>query len=246
MSRPVSSPSTVTINRDQAIDQDALNKIKTFKKSLGPNDRVLVQNSGTTTVYTQHKESVSETFIRKLDNLEKNAKAAWSHVRDSFSGKNQGNGSEATKNVKDTPTQKSPISISVKQFNLLITPFNNTCIIPVLDNLAHQRDNLKDLGRLSCEMNLENALKFFSTDPQSLAKVEKEFSAFLQFAQAQGRGESVTHQNRDAIDFAKRWAAVPTSEYKELKARFGETYLAIFDAAFALSTFDLTNRFDKS
>lgn len=243
MSRPVSSPNTVTIALDQPIDQASLSVIKRFKNSLGPNDRVLINNSGNTTIYTQHTESASEKFIRKLGNFEKNVKAAWSHVSDLFSFKNQGNGSEATKNVKDTTTHKSTqpesSSISVKKFNLEITPYTNTCIIPVLGNLDNAtKDKLKDLEPMIRGMNLARALDFFSTGPESLAKVEKEFAAFLQFAQAQGRGESVTHQNRDAINFANRWAAIPPSEYKELKARFGESYLSIFNAAFALAAAD--------
>ena len=97
MSRPVSSPNNISINRDHAIDQDALNNLKNFKKGLGRNDRVLISNSGNTSIYTKHRESVSEKFIRKLNNFEKNVKAAWSHVSDLFSVKNQGNNSEEIK-----------------------------------------------------------------------------------------------------------------------------------------------------
>lgn len=246
MSRPVSSPNTVTIALDQPIDQASLSKIKRFKNSLGPNDRVLINNSGNTTIYTQHTESASEKFIRKLGNFEKNVKAAWSHVSDLFSVKNQGNESEATKNIKDAPTQKSPSSISVKQFNLEIAPITNTCIIPVLDDLTDHRGNLKDLARMICEMNISYSLDFFSTGPQSLEKVEKEFSAFVQFAQAQGHGESVTHQNRDAINFANRWVAIPISEHNELMERFGDSFLTISRAAYSLATFALISPFNKS
>lgn len=242
MSRPISSPPTVSIDRN-ALDQDALNKLKTFQRGLGKNDRVVTSYSGNTTIYTKLTESAAEKFNRKLDNFEKNVKSAWSHVSDLFSVKNQGDASEVTKNIKDMPTQKTPSSISVKQFNLNITPITNTCIIPVLDDLTDQRDNLKDLGRMICEMNISYSLDFFSTGSQSL---EKEFSAFAQFAQAQGRGESVTHPNRDAINFANRWVAIPPSEHKEMKARFGESYPTIFNAALALSNFALLSPFQKS
>ncbi len=246
MSRPISSTNTVTINRDQAPDQDALNELKTFQRGLGKNDRFVTSCSGNTTIYTKLTESAAEKFNRKLDNFGKSVKSAWSHVSDLFSVKSQGTGSEATKNVKDTTTQKSPSSISVKQFNLDITRITNTCNTPVLDDLTDQRDNLKDLGRMICEMNTSYSLDFFSTGSQSLEKVEKEFSAFAQFAQAQGRGESVTHPNRDAINFANRWVAIPPSEHKEMKARFGESYLTIFNAALALSNFALLSPFQKS
>lgn len=242
MSRPISSPPTVSIDRN-ALDQDALNKLKTFQRGLGKNDRVVTSYSGNTTIYTKLTESAAEKFNRKLDNFEKNVKSAWSHVSDLFSVKNQGDASEVTKNIKDMPTQKTPSSISVKQFNLNITPITNTCIIPVLDDLTDQRDNLKDLGRMICEMNISYSLDFFSTGSQSL---EKEFSAFAQFAQAQGRGESVTHPNRDAINFANRWVAIPPSEHKEMKARFGESYPTILNAALALSNFALLSPFQKS
>ena len=242
MSRPISSPPTVSIDRN-ALDQDALNELKTFQRGLGKNDRVVTSYSGNTTIYTKLTESAAEKFNRKLDNFEKNVKSAWSHVSDLFSVKNQGDASEVTKNIKDMPTQKTPSSISVKQFNLNITPITNTCIIPVLDDLTDQRDNLKDLGRMICEMNISYSLDFFSTGSQSL---EKEFSAFAQFAQAQGRGESVTHPNRDAINFANRWVAIPPSEHKEMKARFGESYPTIFNAALALSNFALLSPFQKS
>lgn len=242
MSRPISSPPTVSIDRN-ALDQDALNKLKTFQRGLGKNDRVVTSYSGNTTIYTKLTGSAAEKFNRKLDNFEKNVKSAWSHVSDLFSVKNQGDASEVTKNIKDMPTQKTPSSISVKQFNLNITPITNTCIIPVLDDLTDQRDNLKDLGRMICEMNISYSLDFFSTGSQSL---EKEFSAFAQFAQAQGRGESVTHPNRDAINFANRWVAIPPSEHKEMKARFGESYPTILNAALALSNFALLSPFQKS
>lgn len=240
MSRPISSQNSVSISLDQPIDQDALNKVKTFKKSLGPNDRVLVNRSGNTTIYTQHKESASEKFSRKLDNFEKNVKTAWSHVSDLLSIKNQGNESGATKNIKDTPIQKSPSSISAKQFNLDITPIINTCTIPVLDDLTNHRGNLNDLERMIGEMNIDYSLGIFSTGSQSLEKVGKEFSAFVQFAQAQGRGESVTHQDKGAINFANRWTAIPygSDERYALNARFGESYKIIDKAAVALAAFD--------
>ena len=248
MSRPISSQNSVSISLDQPIDQDALNKVKTFKKSLGPNDRVLVNRSGDTTIYTQHKESVSEKFSRKLNNFEKNVKAAWSHVSDLLSIKNQGNGSAATKNIKDIPTQKPPSSISVKQFNLEIALINNTCIILVLDDLIYQpKGELNNLRSMIEKINsLDRALDLLATGPQDLEKIQKEFSAFLDFAEAQAQGKSVTHQNRDAIHFANRWVKIPPSEYKEMKERFGESYAPIFNAASALANFDLLSPFQKS
>ena len=245
MSRPISSPNTVSINRDKAIDQNALDGVKAFKKSLGPNDRVLVSSSGNTTIYRQHRESVSEKITRKLGNFEKNVKSAWSHVSDLFSVKNQGNGSEATKNIKDTPTQKSPppepSSISVKQFNSQISPITNTCIIPVFVGL--QNDYTKDgLSTLETEIkqvkNLDRALGFFATGPRSLEKVNNEFSAFQAFAKAQATGETFADQNGDAIDFANRWMPVSISSKDELIGLFGEkAYDTITAAAVQLALF---------
>lgn len=250
MSRPISSPKTLTINLDQAINQDKLNEVSAFKKSLGHDARVLFNRSGNTETYTEHRESLLEKLIRKRDNFEKNVQAAWSRMNDLFTARNQGNSAEATKDIKGTPTHKSSLpdssSMSVKKFNLEIASLSNTCIIPVLDDLAHQRGNLKELGKMICEMNVTYALDFFSTGSQSLKKVEEEFSAFLQFAQAQGRGESVTHQNRDAINFANRWVKIPLSEHGELKARFGNSYPTISSAAFQLAAFAVTSPFNKS
>jgi hypothetical protein len=248
MNRPISSTNTVTINRDQAPDQDALNELTVFKRGLGRNDRVQVNSLGNTTIYTQHKESLSEKFIRKLDNFEKNVRSAWSHVSDLFSVKNQGNESGATKNVKGTPTQKSPSSISVKQFNLEIAPITNTCIIPVLDDLTYEtRSALNNLRTMTDKIeSLDYALDLLASNPQDLEKVRTEFSAFLDFAEAQGQGKYVTQDNRGAIEFANRWAAIPPTEYKEMKERFGESYPTIFNAALALANFDLLNPFQKS
>jgi hypothetical protein len=247
MSRPISSPPTVSIDRN-ALNQDALNELKAFKRGLGRNDRVQVSSSGSTTIYTQHRESVSEKLNRKLGNFEKSVKLAWSHVSDLFSVKNQGNESGATKNVKDTATQKSPSSISVKQFNLEIAPITNTCIIPVLDDLTYQtREALNNLRRMTDKIDpLERALDLLASGPEDLEKIKKEFDAFLDFAEAQGQGKSVTQNNRGAIEFANRWADIPPTEYKEMKARFGESYLTIFNAAFALANFDLLSPFQKS
>ena len=242
MSRPTSSPNTVSINRDKAIDQNALDGVKAFKKSLGPNDRVLVSSSGNTMIYTQHRESVSEKITRKLGNFEKNVKSAWSHVSDLFSVKNKGNNSEATKNVKDTPTQKSPppesSSISVKQFNSQISPITNTCIIPVFEDLTLQtRDKLSNLKDAVDKLPfLESAFNLLASGAQDRKKAIKEFSAFLEFAEAQGQGQSVTHENRDAINFANRFLAIKYDN-DEMKLGFGESYLAIFNAASSLSIF---------
>lgn len=96
------------------------------------------------------------------------------------------------------------------------------------------------------EMNISYSLDFFSTGSQSREIVKKEFSAFAQFVQAQGRGESVTHSNRDAINFANRWVAIPPSEYKEMSNRFGKSYPVIFNAALALANFALLSPFEKS
>jgi hypothetical protein len=243
MSRPVSSPHTVQINRDQAIDQETLNKVKAFKNSLDPNDRVLVKNSGNTTIYTQQRESVSEKFTRKLDNFEKNVKAAWSHVGDLFSVKNKGNRSEATKNVKNTPTHKSlppeSNSISVKKFNSRITNFTNT--IPVFVGL--QNDHTKaGLSALEAEIkqvkNLDRALSFFATGPRSLEKVQNEFSAFLAFAKAQATRDTIEDKNRGAIDFANRWMAVSVNSKDELIDHFGEkAYGTISAAALQLAVY---------
>lgn len=244
MSRPVSSPNNISINRDHAIDQDALNNLKNFKKGLGRNDRVLISNSGNTSIYTKHRESVSEKFIRKLNNFEKNVKAAWSHVSDLFSVKNQGNNSEEIKNIKDTLATKSPAlessSISVKKFNSSITQLTNTCIIPVLDELNEHRNDLKNLASIINKINLSYALDCFSTGSQGIGKVEKEFLAFLNFASAQSQGKPVTHPNRDAIDFAKRWTTIPygSDERYNLKARFGTSYPIIDNTAVALAAFD--------
>ncbi len=237
MSRPISSPTTVSINRN-ALDQDALKELKAFQRGLGRNDRVQVSSSGNTTIYTQHKESVSEKVIRKLDNFEKNVKSAWSHVSDLFSVKNQGNESGATKYVKGTPTQKSPSSISVKQFNLEIAPITNTCIIPVFDDLTQK--TRKQLSNLTDTVEklpfLESAFNLLTSGSEDRKKAIKEFSAFLEFAEAQGQGKSVTHENRDAINFANRFLKIPYDN-EEMKLGFGESYLAIYNATFSLSVF---------
>lgn len=244
MSRPVSSPNMVSINRN-AIDEDALNKLKEFQSGLGRNDRVVTSNSGDTTIYTKHTESASEKFIRKLDSFEKHVKAAWSHVSDLFSVKNQGNESEETKNIKDTPTQKSPppksSSISVKQFNLQISPITNTFIIPKFVGL--QNDHTKaGLSAPKTEVNevenLDRALDFFATGPHSLDKVKNEFSAFLAFAEAQAGGETFADQNGDAINFAKRWMPVSIHSKDELIGLFGQkAYGTITAAAVQLALF---------
>jgi hypothetical protein len=247
MSRPISSPPTVSIDRN-APDQDALNELKAFQRGLGKNDRVVTSYSGNTTIYTKLTESAAEKFNRKLDNFGKSVKSAWSHVSDLFSVKNQGNGSAETKNVKDTPTQKSPSSISVKQFNLDITRITNTCIIPVLDDLTYQtRESLNNLRNMTHNIEpLDRALDLLASGPEDLEKIKKEFEAFLDFAEAQGQGKSVTQNNRGAIEFANRWASKPPSEYKEMQARFGDSYNAIFHAALALANFDLLSPFEKS
>ena len=241
MSRPISSPPTVSIDFN-AIDQNALNKVNTFKNGLRPNNRVQVRSLGSKTIYTQHKESLSEKFIRKLENFEKNVKSAWSHVSDLFSVKNQGNESGATKNIKDTPTQKSPppesSSISVKQFNSQISPIINNCTIPVFDDLTQETrkklSNLKDtVEKLPF---LESAFNLLTSGSQDRKKAIKEFSAFLEFAEAQGQGKSVTHENRDAINFANRFLEIPYDN-KEMKLGFGESYLAIYNATSSLSVF---------
>ena len=247
MSRPIFSPTTVSIDRN-AINKDALNDLKAFQSGLRKNDRVVTTHSGSTTIYTKHTESAAEKFYRKLDNFEKNVKSAWSHVSDLFSVKNQGNGSEATKNVKDTTTQKSPSSISVKQFNLDITPITNICIIPFLDDLTLQtRGALNNLRNMTDKIEpLERALDLLANGREDLEKIKKEFKAFLDFAEAQGQGKSVTQNNRGAIEFANRWVSKPPFEYEEMKARFGDSYPAIFNAAFALANFASTSPFDKS
>jgi hypothetical protein len=241
MSRPISSPPTVSINRN-ALDQDALKELKAFQRGLGRNDRVVTSYSGNTTIYTKHAESAAEKFNRKLDNFEKNVKSAWSHVSDLFSVKNQGNESGATKNIKDTPTQKSPppesSSISVKQFNSQISPIINNCTIPVFDDLTQETrkklNNLKDtVEKLPL---LESAFNLLTSGSQDRKKALKEFSAFLEFAEAQGQGKSVTHQNRDAINFANRFLKIPYDN-KEMKLGFGESYLAIYNATSSLSVF---------
>ena len=175
-------------------------------------------------------------------------KSAWSHVSDLFSVKNQGNESGATKNVKGTPTQKSPSSISVKQFNLGIAQTTNTCIIPVLDDLTYQtREALNNLRDMTDKIeSLDYALDLLAPDSKDLEKIKKEFEAFLDFAEAQGQGKSVTQNNRGAIEFANRWAAMPPSEYKEMKKRFGESYPIIFNAALSLANFDLLSPLQKS
>ena len=247
MSRPIFSPTTVSIDRN-AINKDALNDLKAFQRGLGKNDCVVTTHSGSTTIYTKHTESAVEKFYRKLDNFEKNVKSAWSHVSDLFSVKNQGNGSEATKNVKDTTTQKSPSSISVKQFNLEITPITNICIIPFLDDLTLQtRGALNNLRNMTDKIEpLERALDLLANGREDLEKIKKEFKAFLDFAEAQGQGKSVTQNNRGAIEFANRWVSKPPFEYEEMEARFGDSYPAIFNAAFALANFASTSPFDKS
>ncbi len=247
MSRLISSPPTVSIDRN-AINKDALNDLKAFQRGLGKNDRVVTTHSGSTTIYTKHTESAAEKFNRKLDNFGENVKSAWSHVSDLFSIKNQGNGSEATKNEKDTTTQKSPSSISVKQFNLDITPITNICIIPVLDDLTLQtREALNNLRNMTDKIKpLERALDLLASGPEDLEKIKKEFEAFLDFAEAQGQGKSVTQNNRGAIEFANRWVKKPPSEYKEMQARFGASYSTIFSAASSLAVFDLLSPFQKS
>jgi hypothetical protein len=93
---------------------------------------------------------------------------------------------------------------------------------------------------------LERALDLLASGPEDLEKIKKEFDAFLDFAEAQGQGKSVTQNNRGAIEFANRWVAIPTTEYKAMEARFGESYPTIFNAAFALATFDLLSPSQKS
>ena len=227
MSRPISSPPTVSINRN-ALDQDTLNELKAFQRGLGKNDRVVTSYSGNTTIYTKLTESAAEKFNRKLDNFGKNVKSAWSHVSDLFSVKNQGNGSEATKNVKDTTTQKSPSSISVKQFNLDIAPITNTCIIPVFDDPTHEtRKKLSNLEDKVAELqHLGKAFNLLASGSQDRKKAIEEFKAFLEFAKAQGQGKSVTHENRDAINFANRFLKIPYDN-EDMKLGFGESYLAI-------------------
>jgi len=237
MSRPIFSPTSVSIDRN-AINKDALNDLKAFQSGLGKNDRVVTTHSGSTTIYTKHTESAEEKFYRKLDNFEKNVKSAWSHVSDLFSVKNQRNGSEATKNVKDTTTQKSPSSISVKQFNLDITPITNFCIIPVFDDLT--RETRKKLSNLEDEVeklpHLEKAFNLLTNGSQDRKKSIEEFEAFLEFAKAQGQGKSVTQNNRGAIEFANRFLKIPYDN-EDMKLGFGESYLAIFNAASSLSVF---------
>jgi len=191
---------------------------------------------------------VSEKFSRKLGNFGTGVKAAWSHVSDLFPVKNQGNEPETMKNVKDTPTQKSPGSISVKQFNLEIAPITNICIIPVLDNLTYQTSpGLNDLRSMIDEIQpIDRALDLLATGPQDLKKIRQEFAAFLDFAENQAQGKPVTHQNRGAIEFANRWANISTPEYRELKKAFGESYPLISKAAIALATFDRTSLLDNS
>jgi hypothetical protein len=93
---------------------------------------------------------------------------------------------------------------------------------------------------------LERALDLLASGPEDLEKIKKEFEAFLDFAEAQGQGKSVTQNNRGAIEFANRWAAMPPSEYKEMKKRFGESYPIIFNAALSLANFDLLSPLQKS
>lgn len=95
-------------------------------------------------------------------------------------------------------------------------------------------------------MPIDRALDLLASGPEDLKKIKKEFEAFLDFAEAQGEGKSVTQNNRGAIEFANRWVAIPPSEYIEMKNRFGESYPAIFNAAFALANFALLNPFEKS
>jgi hypothetical protein len=132
-------------------------------------------------------------------------------VSNLFSVKNQGNESEVTKYIKDTPTQKTPSSISVKQFNSQISPITNTCIIPVFVGL--QSDPTKTgLSVLQTKINevenLNHALNIVAPSTGSLAKVKDEFSVFLAFAKAQATGETFADQNGDAINFANRWVNV--------------------------------------
>jgi hypothetical protein len=46
----------------------------------------------------------------------------------------------------------------------------------------------------------------------------------------------VTHENRDAINFANRFLKIPYDN-EDMKLGFGESYLAIFNAASSLSVF---------
>ena len=241
MSRPISSPNTVRIDRN-APDQDAVNELKAFQRGLGKNDRVVTTYSGNATIYTKHTESAAEKFNRKLDNFGKSVKSAWSHVSDLFSVKNQGNGSEETKNVKDTTTQKPPpsesSSISVKQFNFKISDITNNCTIPVFDDLTHEtRKKLSNLeDKVEKLPHLGKAFNLLASGSQDRKKAIEEFKAFLEFAKAQGQGKSVTHENRDAINFANRFLKIPYDN-EDMKLGFGESYLAIFNAASSLSVF---------
>jgi hypothetical protein len=242
MSRPVSSPKTLTINWDQAITQDKLNEVSAFKKSLGHDARVLFNRSGNTETYTEHRESLPEKFFRKLDKFEKNVQAAWSWVNNLFTDTNQGNSLEATKNIKGTPTNKSlpsePSSISVKRFNSQIANFTNT--IPVFVEL--QYDHRKaGLSALETEIkqvkNLNRGLDFFTTPSRSLEKVKNEFLAFQAFAKAQAGGKTFADQNRDAINFAKGWAPVSVNSKDELIELFGkQAYEIITTAALELAS----------
>ena len=144
-----------------------------------------------------------------------------------------------TKNVKDTPTQKTPSSISVKQFNSQISPITNTCIIPVFVGL--QSDSIKTgLSALETEINkvknLDRALNIVAPSTGSLEKVKNEFSAFQAFAKAQATGETFADQNGDAISFAKRWADVSIHSQDQLIDHFGEkAYWTITAAAVQLA-----------
>lgn len=244
MSRPVSSPKTLTINWDQAITQDKLNEVSAFKKSLGHDARVLFNRSGNTETYTEHRESLPEKFFRKLDKFEKNVQAAWSWVNNLFTDTNQGNSLEATKDIKGTPTHKSPppdsSSMSVKKFNLEITSLSNTCIIPVFTELQDD-DTKANLLNLLIEFNqlgkLDRALDFFTTPSRSLEKVKNEFLAFQAFAKAQAGGKTFADQNRDAINFAKGWAPVSVNSKDELIELFGkQAYEIITTAALQLAS----------
>jgi hypothetical protein len=244
MSRPVSSMS-LTIDLNKSIDQEKSSEINQFKKSLKPNERVLVNTSGTQTIYSRHRESRAETLSRKLDNFQKNMKAAFSVIQNCFMTKTRGdpigNHNREISHIKSPPANHSltfeKSSISVRKFGAL----KETNTIPVLGELEKLRadGSLKKL-----HLEFENYLQ--STDvavnsqniKKSTSQFQLEAKAFSSFLGAQADGQVMQGQLKEAINFANRLMNLQLVKENELTEIFGIKDLGhILQAAFALQAF---------
>ena len=241
MNRPVSSM-RLTIDLNTPIDEKKSSEINQFKKSLKRNERVLVNTSGTQTIYSRHGESRAERLSRKLDNLQKNMKAAFSVIQNCFMTKTRGdltvNHNRETSHIKSPPANYSltfdKSSISVRKFGAL----KETNTIPVLKELKNLRENgsLKKL-----DLVFKNYLQ--STDAavnsQNIKKPTSQFQleakAFSDFLGAQADGRVMQGQLKEAVNFANRLMNLLSVNENELTEIFGPENLDhILRAACAL------------